>query len=87
LAIASLGLYGGPMAFRARVANHRLILDEPTDLPEGSVLDLVLDDEGDDHDDAERERLHAALEESEGQIARGEMVTADELLASLRPKR
>jgi len=62
-------------------------LDEPTDLPEGTVLDLVLDDEGDDLDDEERARLHAALEESEAQVARGEFVTAEELLASLRPKR
>lgn len=35
-------------ALRARVVNGRLILDEPTTLPEGTVLDLVLDDEGDD---------------------------------------
>jgi len=75
------------MAFRARVANRRLILDEPTDLPEGSVLDLVLDDEGDDLDDDDRARLHAAIDESEAEIARGEFVTGDELLAELRPKR
>jgi hypothetical protein len=75
------------MAFRARVANHRLILDEPTDLPEGSVLDLVLDDEGDDLDDEERERLHDAIEESEAQIKAGQVFPADEVLAALRPKR
>ena len=40
-----------------------------------------------DLDDEERARLHAALEESEAQVARGEFVTAEELLASLRPKR
>jgi hypothetical protein len=31
---------------RARVENGRLVLDEPTTLPNGTVLDLVLDDEG-----------------------------------------
>ncbi len=38
-------------AHRAKVHGGRLVLDEPTALPEGSVLDLVLDDEGDDLDD------------------------------------
>lgn len=31
---------------RARVQNGRLIVDDPTTLPEGTVLDLVCDDEG-----------------------------------------
>jgi len=33
---------------RARVEKGRLVLDEPTTLPEGTVVDLVADDEGDD---------------------------------------
>ena len=31
---------------RANVQNGRLIVEEPTTLPEGTVLDLVADDEG-----------------------------------------
>lgn len=50
--------------FRARVENGRLILDEPTTLPEGTVVQLVLDDEGDDLTDQERSALHAALSAS-----------------------
>ncbi|MEW6743894.1 MAG: hypothetical protein AB1486_14160 [Planctomycetota bacterium] len=46
---------------RAKVKNGRLIVDEPTSLPEGTVLDLVLDDEGDDLDDEGRRALDAAL--------------------------
>ena len=46
---------------RARVENGRLVIDEPTDLPEGTVLDLVVDDEGDNLSAEEREALHAAL--------------------------
>lgn len=72
------------MVFRARVANGRLLLDEPTTLPEGTVLDLVVDDEGDDLDDEERARLHASIDESRAQIRRGEFVSADEVIASLR---
>jgi len=46
---------------RARVQNGRLIVDEPTTLPEGTVLDLVCDDEGDDLDEAERRERDAAI--------------------------
>lgn len=74
------------MVFRAHVANGRLVLDEPTDLPEGFVLHLVVDDEGDDLDDTERAELHAAIDESREQIRRGEFITAEELIASLRPR-
>jgi hypothetical protein len=50
--------------FRARVQNGRLVIDEPTDLPEGTVLNLVVDDEGDNLTDEERAALHASIEES-----------------------
>lgn len=46
---------------RARVRQGRLVPDEPTDLPEGTVLDLLADDEGDDLDDAERTALDRAI--------------------------
>jgi len=46
---------------RARVQNGRLIVDEPTDIPEGTELDLVIDDAGDSLDEAERAALHAAI--------------------------
>ena len=46
---------------KARVEGGRLHLDEPCSLPEGTVLDLVLDDEGDDMDAGERQALHDAI--------------------------
>jgi len=49
---------------RARVHEGRLILDEPTTLPQGTVIDLVADDEDDNLTDNERRALHAALSES-----------------------
>jgi hypothetical protein len=55
---------------RARVRNGRLVLDEPTDLPEGEVVELVplpLEDAvapDDAFDDEERARLRQALDES-----------------------
>jgi hypothetical protein len=52
---------------KAHVKNGRLLLDEPTELPEGEVIELVpLDDVlangGDYLDDEERERLHQSIE-------------------------
>ena len=49
---------------RARVEKGRLVLDEPTTLPEGMVVDLVADDEGDDLTNEERCALHEALSTS-----------------------
>src|SRR5258706_14573251 len=77
---------------KAQVHNGRLVLDEPTDLPEGEVVELVLLDEifaarGDDLDDGERAQLHEALEESIEQMKRGQAVDAAEALAELHAHR
>jgi hypothetical protein len=50
-----------PSTIRARVMQGRLHVDQPTTLPEGTVLDLVVDDEGDDLDEAERAALNATI--------------------------
>ena len=49
---------------RARVQNGRLRLDQPTALPDGTELDLVIDDEGDDLTELERQALHETLSKS-----------------------
>lgn len=69
---------------RARVKNGRIIVDEPTDLPEGTVLDLVVDDEGDDLDAAEREALHESIARAWAEVKSGDVVPATELIAELR---
>lgn len=53
--------------FRARVEKRRLVLDESTTLPEGTVVDLVADDEGDDLTEEERRALHDAMSASWGE--------------------
>jgi hypothetical protein len=40
---------------KAHVRNGRLVLDEPTDLPEGTEVELVVADSWDDLDDDDRE--------------------------------
>ena len=69
---------------RARVEKGRLVIDEPTDLPEGTVLDLVADDEGDDLTDAERAALHAAIERSAADAEAGNSRPAEDVLRDLR---
>jgi len=71
------------MVLHARVTNGRLVIEEPTDLPEGTVLELV---PVDDMDDEERAALDAALDEGIAQAARGEAVDADDVLRRLRAK-
>jgi hypothetical protein len=79
-------------ALKAHVKNGRLVLDEPTDLPEGEVVELIPVDEvlangGDYLDDEERERLHQSLRESIEQMKAGQLIDADEALAELRAHR
>jgi hypothetical protein len=72
---------------RAIVKNGRLVLDEPTGLPEGTVLDLVVDDEGDDLDEASRQALHQAIMLGMQQAERGQTRPAEQVLEELRTKR
>jgi hypothetical protein len=72
---------------RARVENGRIVLDEPTTLPNGTVLDLVPDDEGDDLTDAERRALHDALSASSESAEAGDLRPASAILDELRKRR
>jgi hypothetical protein len=71
---------------KAQVHNGRLVLDEPTDLPEGEVVYLQPLD-GDDVSDDERAALHGSIRESIEQMNRGQLIDADEALARLRAHR
>ena len=72
---------------RARVKDGRLVLDEPTTLPEGTVIDLVADDEGDDLTDDERRALHDALSASWESAEAGQVRPASTVLDELRRRR
>ena len=72
---------------RARVEKGRLVLDEPTTLAEGTVLDLVIDDEGDELSDRDREALHAALTRSSESLSAGRVRPASAILDELRDRR
>jgi hypothetical protein len=77
---------------KAHVRNGRLVLDEPTDLPEGEEVELVplrdvLAGGGDDLDDEERAALHAELAASIAEAESGQLIDADVVLAELRATR
>ena len=70
-------------ALKAHVENGRIIVDEMTDLPDGTVLHVV-PVEDDPHLDAEeRERILRAIDEGQAAARRGEHVDAEELVKEL----
>ncbi|HUL60038.1 MAG TPA: hypothetical protein VLU43_12210 [Anaeromyxobacteraceae bacterium] len=78
-------------ALKARVRGGRLVLDEPTDLPEGEDVELVpLDDVlasgGDYLDDEERRRLHESIERGLEDVRAGRTVDAEQVIAKLRAR-
>jgi hypothetical protein len=68
---------------KAQVYNRRLVLDVPTDLPEGEVV-LLVPVEDPEMTDEERAALHASLRESIAQVNAGDLIEADVALAELR---
>lgn len=72
---------------RARVEKGHLVLDEPTTLPDGTVVDLVADDEGDDLTDEERRSLHETLSAAWRSGEAGRVRPATEILNELRRRR
>jgi hypothetical protein len=74
------------MTIKARVTAGRLVVDEPTDLPEGAELDLLPLDPGDWLDEADRAALHEALRQSDADAAAGRLIDVREILATLRSK-
>jgi hypothetical protein len=72
---------------RGRVEKGRLVVDEPTSLPEGTVVDLVADDEGDDLTDEERRALHETLSAFWESAEAGRLRPASAILDELRQRR
>lgn len=75
-------------SLKAHVKNGRLVLDEPTDRPEGEVVGLVplvevLADD-DELTDEERAEIRAEMEASLAEANEGNLVNAKVALAELR---
>ena len=67
---------------RARVTNGRLVLNEPTTLPEGTEVELALVE--DELDDADRARLHDELDAADDELRAGKWIPGEQLIAALR---
>jgi len=74
------------MTLKARVRKGRLVVDEPTDLPEGTEIELLPMDPGDWLDEEDRAALHRALAASDADIEAGRLMDAAEVLRELRSK-
>lgn len=72
------------MTLKARVHNGRLVVNEPTELPEGTEIDLLPLDPGDWLDASDRAALHQALVDSQRDIEAGRLIDAEEVLRELR---
>jgi hypothetical protein len=76
---------------RAHVRQGRLVLDEPSDLPEGEEVELLPVDDvlaagGDGLDEEERERLHQSLTRGLEDVKEGRTVDARQVLKRLRAR-
>ena len=74
------------MTLKARVSDGRLVVNEPTSLPEGTEVELLPLDPGDWLDDDDRTALHEALGQSESDVNAGRLLDATEVLKGLRPE-
>jgi hypothetical protein len=74
-------------SLRARVTKGRIVLDEPTELPDGTVVELVPGIEVDPLDEEDRERLHAAIRRGLEQGRSGSARPVEDALADLRKGR
>ena len=74
------------MTIKAQVRGGRLLVDEPTELPDGTEVELLALDPGDWLDETDRAALHEALRDSDADVAAGRLVDADEILRDLRSR-
>ena len=81
-----LRCYRERMTFKGRVKAGRLVVDEPTDLPEGTEVELLPLDPGDWLDDEDRAALHQALKDSDKDLTTGRLVDAEVVLRQLRSR-
>lgn len=72
---------------RARVVKGRILVDEPSDLPEGTELVLVVDDGGDELDEIERDALHESIHQGLEDVRAGRVEAAEKVIARRQAKR
>ena len=74
------------MTIKATVRAGRLLVDEPSNLPEGTEIELLPLDPGDWLTDADRAALHEALAQSQTDVTAGRLIDAAEVIKALRAR-
>jgi hypothetical protein len=74
-------------AVKAHVQSGRILVNEPTDLPDGTELYLVPVLEGEELDDEERAELIQSIEDGIEEVQRGEYVDGIQFANQLLAKR
>lgn len=69
-------------AIKAHVKGGRVVLDEPTELPDGTEVELTVVDD-DDYEPGERARLDASLELSATQASAGQLIDGEAVIGAL----
>ena len=75
-------IFAAMLPLRARVINGRLVLNEPTTLPEGTEVELAFAEV--DLDDTDRAQLHEALDAAGDELRAGKWISGTQLVAALR---
>ena len=77
------------MHVKARVRNGRLVVDQATDLPEGTEVELVavMNDADDALRPEDRDALHSALARAAEDLDRDNLVDGEEVMHRLRSRR
>lgn len=68
----------------AQVRNGRVVVDEPTDLPDGAKVELLVLDAAADMDNSERVALEASIGRGLAEADRGELHSIADVLERLR---
>lgn len=72
------------MTIKARVRRGRLLVDEPTELPESTEIELLPLDPGDWLAEEDRAALHEALRQSDADVAAGRLADAETILREIK---
>ena len=74
------------IAVKAHVVNGRLVVDEPTDLPEGTELELVSVDDDDDMDAEDRAEIQRRIDKGLAAVDAGDEIDFDDYIAAVRAR-
>jgi hypothetical protein len=78
-------MLNGMLALKVQVKNGRLVVDEPSDLPDGAEVEVVVID--DELTAGERAELHASLDRALDDSEAGRSMDAGEYLTQYRVRR